>query len=50
MKASLSFVFLGVCATVYLVGSLLINFERPLATVRRGAGSTPESVEVGAVR
>jgi len=29
-----SFVFLGVAATVYLVGSLLINFERPLATSR----------------
>lgn len=26
-----SFVFLGVCATAYLVGSLLIDFEKPLA-------------------
>ncbi|WP_129787022.1 MFS transporter [Promicromonospora panici] len=26
-----SFVFLGVCAVVYLVGSLVIDFERPLA-------------------
>ncbi|KQW08280.1 hypothetical protein ASC66_05000 [Leifsonia sp. Root4] len=32
-----SFVFLGVCATVYLLGSLLINFEKPLAAARRGA-------------
>lgn len=32
-----SFIFLGVCATVYLVGSLLINFEKPLATARPGA-------------
>lgn len=32
-----SFVFLGVCATVYLLGSLLINFEKPLAAARPGA-------------
>ncbi|KQO62768.1 hypothetical protein ASF23_07400 [Curtobacterium sp. Leaf261] len=30
-----SFVFLGISATVYLVGSLLINYERPLAHARQ---------------
>ncbi|MET4639331.1 MFS transporter [Mycetocola sp. 2940] len=35
-----SFVFLGVCATVYLLGSMLINFEKPLA-VARHTDTTP---------
>lgn len=38
-----SFVFLGVCATVYLLGSLLINFEKPLATARPGAAHKVEN-------
>lgn len=38
-----SFIFLGVCATVYLVGSLLINFEKPLATARPGAAHAVEN-------
>lgn len=38
-----SFIFLGVCATVYLVGSLLINFEKPLATARPGGAHTVEN-------
>ena len=43
-----SFIFLGVCATVYLVGSLLINFEKPLATVRPTAGISQDEVPVSA--
>lgn len=47
-----SFIFLGVCATVYLVGSLLINFEKPLATPRSGAptGSDENSDVIAASR
>lgn len=37
-----SFVFLGVCATVYLLGSMLINFEKPLAVARHTAPTEGE--------
>ena len=29
-----SFLFLGSCAVVYLLGSMAINFKKPLASVR----------------
>jgi ACS family D-galactonate transporter-like MFS transporter len=32
-----AFTFLGVAAVVYFVGSMLIDFERPLATARKAA-------------
>lgn len=38
-----SFVFLGVAALFYLVGSLAINFEKPLATRRGADGSDSDS-------
>ncbi|MET0861314.1 MAG: hypothetical protein ABW091_09835, partial [Microbacterium sp.] len=37
-----SFVFLGVCATVYLLGSMLIDFEKPLAVARHTAAAEGE--------
>lgn len=52
-----SFVFLGVCATVYLLGSLLIDFNRPMARVRVAAdgvtdtaGSEQDSEPIGSGR
>lgn len=44
-----AFIFLGACATVYLVGSLLINFDKPLAAVRRSTNvaSGKTSVRAG---
>ncbi len=44
-----SFIFLGVCATVYLLGSLLIDFNSPLARARGGVADGADEAGAGRV-